>query len=165
MQILIMDRDPSRLAAWHKHMGRPGRTCHLAKSTEEARNLLMSDPFDLVILEPGAAAELTGVAALHNPRCQVVDLPSRRDDIARQQQPNPQKWRRMGMVGDTKAVQAKQDGPVKWRAFRRIGTWHVTDAQLTATDRPVSQPDRWRSGAVAPPQSMADETPRARVSA
>ncbi|MEM6609907.1 MAG: hypothetical protein AAF689_15175 [Pseudomonadota bacterium] len=142
MKILILDREPARLAAWLTQISRPGRTCHLANTAEQARYMLMSDPYDLVCLEPseapGSDDDLSRVAAMRNPSCRVIDLPYavgldglRASNPAKDQQepatvPSSEtdkgrpKWRRLGnfSVPETAAMNDPDGGDIRWRAFR-----------------------------------------------
>lgn len=80
MKILIQDTDADRLVAWLSQINRPGRVCHLANTSDQARWMLMNAPYDMVLLEGPEAradrAELARMALQRNPKCKVVNLPA-----------------------------------------------------------------------------------------
>lgn len=79
MKVLIQDSAPDRLVAWLAQIHRPGRVCHVANTREQARFMLLSDTYDMVLLElPAEGAcqsEFVTLAQTRNPECRVVDLP------------------------------------------------------------------------------------------
>ena len=79
MKVLIQDSRPDRLIAWLSQVQRPGRICHLANTAHQAQLMLLSDPYDLVLLEAteaeACATQLGELALQRNPDCRIVDLP------------------------------------------------------------------------------------------
>jgi len=158
VKILIHDPKPDRLVAWLAQVDRPTNTCHIANTAVQARFMLMSDPYDLVLLDVSdggtSADELGRIAAQNNPTCKVVDLPpfagtdgfdrsemaagaadapEHAPDLLEEQAEAPRlrpKWRQFRRSSGAVAEGASG---VKWRSFRR----QVAKMPIKAPERPV----------------------------
>ena len=117
LKVLIQDSRPDRLVAWLTQVQRPGRTCHLANTAHQAQIMLLSDPYDLVMLEvTRAQAGTTPLGALalqRNPDCRIVDLPETIDAPA--ETPKAVQWRKFRAARGRVVTEASG---VTWRAFR-----------------------------------------------
>ncbi len=76
MKVLVVEDDPNLRALWGAVIGKAGHTARLVETEPAAREALMAEPYDLVLLDL-YLGEKDGVAvanfATHlNPACRVV---------------------------------------------------------------------------------------------
>lgn len=139
MKVLIQDTKPDRLAAWLSQVSRPDRVCHLANTADQARYLLMHDPYDIVLLErarPDARSDdLIDLARRGNPDCRILDLPQELSARAVVPEIAPRtavvRWRKMGAPSQKTVTEANG---VRWRVFRRIADANIEPPIETAGD-------------------------------
>lgn len=81
MKTLIVEPDPMRARNWSLHFGSACDRCDIARSTAQARLMLIGSSYDRLCLRLGANAgasyALLSVARAMNPDCEIVDLKSR----------------------------------------------------------------------------------------
>ncbi len=81
MRTLILEPDPLRARNWALHFGSACDRCDLARSTAQARLMLIGASYDRLCLRlgenAGASYALLSVARATNPDCEIVDLGSK----------------------------------------------------------------------------------------
>lgn len=80
MRTLILEPDPLRARNWSMHFGTACDRCDIARSTAQARLMLIGASYDRLCLRlgdaSGASYALLSVARATNPECEIVDLTS-----------------------------------------------------------------------------------------
>ena len=82
MKTLILESDPLRARAWISHYGNAVGAVHLARTSAQARLMLIGGSYDRLCLrlkeQGGGSHALLSVARAMNPDCEIVDLTSQR---------------------------------------------------------------------------------------
>ncbi|MEM8881656.1 MAG: hypothetical protein AAGC82_13770 [Pseudomonadota bacterium] len=82
MTTLILEPDPLQARHWLMHFGAACTRCDVARSTAQARLMLIATSYDRLCLRMGdmggASYALLSVARATNPDCEIVDLNSLR---------------------------------------------------------------------------------------
>lgn len=80
MRTLILEPDPLRARNWAMHFGSACDQCDVARTTAQARLMLIGASYDRLCLQldqaTGASYALLSVARATNPDCEIVDLTS-----------------------------------------------------------------------------------------
>ena len=76
MKVLVVEDDPNLRALWGALIDKAGHTAHLVETEPDAREALMSEPYDLVLLDlylgEKDGVSVANFATYLNPRCRVV---------------------------------------------------------------------------------------------
>jgi len=80
MKTLIVETDALRARNWAMHFGSACDVCDIARSTGQARLMLIAGNYDRLCVrlgaQSGASYALLSVARATNPNCEIVDLSS-----------------------------------------------------------------------------------------
>ncbi|MEM9319199.1 MAG: hypothetical protein AAGA70_09355 [Pseudomonadota bacterium] len=86
MKTLVLEPDPMRARHWVLQFGGSCDRCDVARSTAQARLMLIGASYDRICLRlgamSGASFALLAVARATSPLCEVVDLGSLRSRLA-----------------------------------------------------------------------------------
>ena len=94
MRTLILEPDPLRARHWTLHFGSPCDRCDVARSSAQARLMLIGATYDRLCLRlgdnTGTSYALLSVARATSPDCEIVDLGSLNTRLATGPIPEPE---------------------------------------------------------------------------